>query len=51
MLGGTSLQFVEEDVQAVFVARSGGEAYAGFSLGLIGTAQFLLYEDGLFVEQ
>ena len=51
LLGGTALQFVEEDMQAVFVARNGGEAYAGFGLGLIGTAQFFLYEDGLFVEQ
>ena len=51
LLGGTALQLVEEDVQAVFVAGGGGEAYTGFCLRLIGTAQFFLYEDGLFVEQ
>ncbi len=51
LLGGTALQLVEEDVQAVFVPGGGGEAYTGFGLGLIGTAQFFLYEDGLFVEQ
>lgn len=51
LLGGTALQFVEEDMQAVFVACSGGEAYTGFGLRLVGAAQFFLYEDGLFVEQ
>ena len=51
LLGGTALQFVEEDVQAVFVAGGGGEAYTGFGLRLVGAAQFFLYEDGLFVEQ
>ena len=51
LLGGTALQLVEEDVQAVFVAGGGGEAYTGFGLRLVGAAQFFLYEDGLFVEQ
>ena len=43
---------VEEDVQAVFVAGGGGEAYTGFGLRLIEVRRkFFLYEDGLFVEQ
>lgn len=51
LLGGTALQLVEEDVQAVFVAGGSGKAHSVFGLRLIGTAQFFLYEDGLFVEQ
>ena len=51
LLGGTALQFVEEDVQAVFVARGYGQAHTGFGLGLIGAAQFFLYEDSFFIEQ
>lgn len=51
LLGGASLQFVEEEVQAAFVAGSLGEAYARLGLGLVGAAQLFFHEDGFFVEQ
>ena len=51
LLGGPSLQFVEEEVQPPFVARRFGEAHTRLGLGLVGALQFFLHKEGVFFKQ